>query len=149
MEISTRARLIANQGYYAKGIGLTGPIEGITLPGGRIIELTKPFSVQLRNKEIITVPIGFATDYASVPRLFWRLFPPWDDYSPAAVIHDYIYVVGDRPRRKADAIFLELMDGLPDISWLRARIMWLAVRLGGWVGWRQRRRAQSQGKMEA
>ncbi|ECP8719475.1 DUF1353 domain-containing protein [Campylobacter jejuni] len=37
------------------------------------------------------VPKGFKTDGASIPRLFWSLFPPFkSEYFSACVIHDYL-----------------------------------------------------------
>lgn len=38
----------------------------------------------------ITVPIGFETNLASVPRLFWNIMSPWD-VARAAVVHDFLY----------------------------------------------------------
>lgn len=38
----------------------------------------------------ITVPKGYRTDFASVPRFFWRLYPPVGRYCQAAVLHDYL-----------------------------------------------------------
>lgn len=42
----------------------------------------------------IRIPKGFTTDGATVPRLFWFLFPPVDRYFPAAVVHDYLLTTG-------------------------------------------------------
>lgn len=39
----------------------------------------------------IDVPIGFMTDFASVPRPLWALLPKWGKYGNTAVIHDYCY----------------------------------------------------------
>lgn len=39
----------------------------------------------------ITVPMGFVTDLASIPRGLWNLFPPHGRYDYAAVVHDYLY----------------------------------------------------------
>jgi len=82
----------------------------------------------------ICVPIGFKTDLASVPRLFWALIPPHGRYIRAAIIHDYLYIHKPVSRSIADRIFLDLMrrDGVP--RWKRW-IMYSAVRLGGWKGW--------------
>lgn len=33
--------------------------------------------------DTITVPAKFMTDFASVPRLFWTVFPPWGRYGNA------------------------------------------------------------------
>jgi hypothetical protein len=38
----------------------------------------------------ITVPAGFVTDFASVPKLFWNLLPPTGRYGKAAVVHDVL-----------------------------------------------------------
>ncbi|EEA7482289.1 DUF1353 domain-containing protein [Campylobacter jejuni] len=37
------------------------------------------------------VPQGFKTDGASIPRLFWSLFPPFkSEYFSACVVHDFL-----------------------------------------------------------
>lgn len=66
----------------------------------------------------VTVPAGYLTDGASVPRLAWSIIPPWGSYGQAAVVHDllceYLTVVENGlpvpiTRAEADAIFLEAM----------------------------------------
>lgn len=42
--------------------------------------------------DIIHIPAGFATDLATVPRIFWALLPPHGAYEKAAVLHDYLCV---------------------------------------------------------
>lgn len=37
-----------------------------------------------------TIPEGFISDGASVPRIFWSVFPPVRDYFNEAVYHDYL-----------------------------------------------------------
>jgi len=38
----------------------------------------------------VTIPKGFRSDGASVPRIFWSIFPPnRTDYLPCAILHDY------------------------------------------------------------
>ena len=34
--------------------------------------------------DIINVPIGTYTDFASIPRPLWAIFPPWGTYGNAA-----------------------------------------------------------------
>ena len=42
--------------------------------------------------EIISVPAGFVTDFASIPRFAWWLIgSPTGEYGKAAVKHDYLY----------------------------------------------------------
>lgn len=79
----------------------------------------------------IIIPSGFITDFASVPRIFWRVIPPWGRYSPAAVVHDYLYRNKILKRKTADGIFYKLMikSGVPRIE---ATAMYWAVRMFGW-----------------
>jgi len=37
-----------------------------------------------------TVPVGYVTDFASVPRLMWTLFPQSGRWDQAAVVHDWL-----------------------------------------------------------
>jgi len=108
------------------------------LPGGRKGVLLEPLRYVSVAGEVIVVPAGFQTDFASVPRIFWAMFPPWGRYSPAAVVHDYLYVVGGCPRIHADRMFLEAMEIL-GVSWFNRHIMYRAVRLGGGVPWGKNR----------
>ncbi len=84
----------------------------------------------------ITVPAGFQTDFASVPRIFWSIFPPTGKHGKAAVLHDYLYATQQASRVVADAIFLEAM-GVLDVPAWRRWAMYLGVRLGGWYAWRE------------
>jgi hypothetical protein len=38
-----------------------------------------------------TLPAGYVTDFASVPRLLWNMLPPHDRMTNAAILHDYKY----------------------------------------------------------
>lgn len=92
------------------------------------------------SEDKVDVPIGFRTDFASVPRLLWAFLPPWGKYGNAAVIHDYLYWVQARSREQADGIFLEAM-GVLDVSVLQKYPMFWAVRsFGWWVWWRNPQR---------
>ena len=80
------------------------------------------------SKEIILVPKGFITNFASVPRFFWSIIPPWGKYGKAAVIHDYLYYTKKYTRKRADEIFLEGMEVLGVSLWKR-QVMYWAVRI--------------------
>lgn len=60
----------------------------------------------------VTVPTGFVTDFASIPRLFWSVLRPDADYAFAAVIHDYIFWNQDRTIGEANRIFRHAMEDL-------------------------------------
>ena len=51
----------------------------------------KPNPPQQTAYEPVQVPVGFVTDFASIPRLFWSLLRPDGLYAYAAIIHDYLY----------------------------------------------------------
>lgn len=120
------------------------PLRVEILPDGRRARLLEPFRVRLRElgNRPLSIPAGFETDFASVPRFFWRVVPPWGRYSPAAVVHDYLYRTGQVPRDLADRIFLNLMKRLGVPAWKR-RVMYWAVRVFGGRSWRKGRQRKN------
>lgn len=104
------------------------------------------------NGKTFTIPRGFKSDGASVPRLFWRVvFPPSDPTAlRAAFAHDYIY--REQPegwtRAEADKMFFDLMvaDG---VSRFRAGLAYIAVRLCGGVVWRKHAEEKAAGRVQA
>lgn len=99
---------------------------------------------------VSTVRAGFIYDWASIPRCFWAIFPAAGDgsnrYGIAALWHDWAYEHGQiagQPceRRDADDLFYEIMLYV-GVRPRLARLMWWAVRVGGWRGWNTRRRIE-------
>lgn len=83
-----------------------------------------------------TLPAGFMSDGASVPRFLWWFLPPWGDRSTvAALFHDYLTenhkkgfpLTGARTRAACDRLFRECLIEL-GVSPLRAWLAWLGVR---------------------
>ena len=81
---------------------------------------------------LITVPAGFDTDLASIPRIARPLITGMGNDRKPAVIHDHLYSIRHLPRSEADAVFLEALECLR-VPWIKRRAMWAAVRAGGWV----------------
>ena len=81
-----------------------------------------------------TVPAGFVTDLASVPRLPFAYWLAGGRAAAPACLHDFLYQCKTLPRSQTDALFLEAMDqrGIP---WGTARLMYSAVRSWGWIAW--------------
>ena len=77
---------------------------------------------------IIRVPALTYTDLASTPRLLWPIFPPAGRWSPATILHDYLYSLPGCSRFLADALFREAMHQL-GVPWWRRVLMYYAVRL--------------------
>lgn len=92
--------------------------------------VTRAPLVYNRDTEVITVPDNFATDLASVPKALWAIFPPFGHHAKAAVLHDYLYGQGIRPRKQCDEIFLEAMAAM-GVSKTRRYLMYWAVRAFG------------------
>jgi hypothetical protein len=91
------------------------------------------------SKEIIKVPIGFRTDFASVPRIFWPIISPIDEHGKAAVVHDYCYAEGFYSKRRCDEIFLEAMTVL-GVNVIKKYVMYYIVLTIGWYSWYRCRR---------
>ncbi len=103
--------------------------------------LRRDFWFDSRRLGRITVPVGFDTDFASVPRVPIVYWLTGDTARKAAVIHDWLYREQKHPRRIADAVLYEASDNEP--RWRRLA-MWAGVRVFGWVAWRSNRQAQSR-----
>lgn len=78
----------------------------------------------------ITVPKGYQTNGADIPRLFWSIFPPNSpEYLSAVVIHDYLC---DEAKSKADykyadKMLYEMMIALEVSKW-KCTVFYLACR---------------------
>lgn len=103
----------------------------------------RPFGYEVGDKgsgDLIRVPRGFETDFASVPGVFRCIVSPIGRHGKAAVLHDRLYATGERrSRRESDLIFLEAMQVLGVSPW-RRYVMYGAVRLFGWWAWYKHRR---------
>jgi hypothetical protein len=84
----------------------------------------------------ILVPVGFVTDFASVP----RFVPRWivdvnEEHVYAAIVHDFLCRTGLlKDRHLADEVFREAMKVCGVYGWKRW-LMWAAVR--GVTAWLQ------------
>lgn len=72
---------------------------------------------------------GFVTDGATVPRVFWSVFPPVGRYFLAAVAHDHALANG-KGWPTSNAVFDAALRGAGVAAWRRF-LMVNAVRLNG------------------
>lgn len=93
----------------------------------------------------VDVPVGFVTDFASIPRIFWSLLRPDGEYTYAAIVHDYLYWTQTRPRDVADLIFKFGMEDFR-VSSNTVSLVYDAVRLGGGSAWDNNTRLRTQGE---
>ena len=117
---------------------------------GRFVEpvyyLTKPIQWkpnpgQEDKYKAVDVPIGFVTDFASIPRVFWSLLRPDGEYTYPAILHDFLYWTQERPRDVADQIFKIGMEEF-SISKTTIGTIYEAVRLGGASAWESNAKAK-------
>ncbi len=104
---------------------------------GKEWEVVRPFHYHSQIlKQKIIVPPKFLTDFGTIPRFFWRIFPPTGElYDEATVVHDWLYETQFFTRKEADLIFHECMVSYGVPPW-KAYILYLAVRIGGNSAWK-------------
>lgn len=102
--------------------------------GGFPFRLINPLVYSSTRYGTISVPFGFRTDLASIPRLLWGVLPPIGRYDAAAVVHDYLYLTMRGSRKEADDILFEAMR-VSNSHWLTCWAVYIGVRLGGWMPW--------------
>jgi hypothetical protein len=117
--------------------GFLNPIRAEDCPDGycRILLEDVVYHVgSLNSTDKIVIPKGFKWDGGSVPRIFWNIVDPWGSASKAYLLHDWLYHTQERSRLVSDAILMEAMEVL-GVSFLKRKIIYRGVRLGGWVAW--------------
>ena len=85
----------------------------------------------------IVVPTTFRTDFASIPDLARIALSPFGRHAKAAVIHDWLYAIGEPGlRATADRVFLHAMVEL-GVDKAARDLMYGAVSIGGGGAWRR------------
>lgn len=124
------------------------PLVVEVMPGGKTFRLHHSFTYRWKRIGVeITAPVGFVTDFASIPRLFRMVIPKLGRYNKAAVLHDAIYQNASNQfyatyeyrftRKQADLCFLDAMYDLGVAKWKRTLMYW-SVRIGAGMAWRKR-----------
>ena len=83
---------------------------------------------------VITVPSGFKTDFASVPRIPFVYDAVGNVAREASVVHDYLYTTHAVSRETADAVLKEA-SAATGVAWWRRWTMWAGVRVFGGTHW--------------
>jgi hypothetical protein len=72
--------------------------------------VTAPLSYRIGETDyVITVPAGFVTDFASIPRVFHSLLSPTDRPGCGGIVHDFLYWEQSCTREQADWILMLAM----------------------------------------
>lgn len=122
------------------------PSPGVRPSGNnRAFILLEPMTYQIGDtRASITVSAGFVTDYASIPRRLWILFSPHDQYSRAAIVHDWLYWSQLCTRAQADNLFMIAMKESKVCAAKRA-IVYSAVHMLGQSAWDDNGKQRRQG----
>lgn len=81
--------------------------------------------------DIYIVPAGMITDLASIPKLLRPAIDRNGLSRPAAVLHDYLYLIGSLSRKQADELFLEALLSCGVSSFVAKGMYWSVRAFGG------------------
>lgn len=94
----------------------------------------------------VDVPVGFVTDLASIPRVFWSMLPSDGNYAYSAIIHDYLYWEQNISREDADQVFALSMEDF-HVGAATIKIIHTAVRrIGGQHAWDRNAELKASGE---
>lgn len=97
--------------------------------GKRLWILEAPF-ICVSSFGVITIPEGFETDLASIPKFLHNLCGPADELLYASIPHDYLYETGKGTKEQADKVFLEALFNL-GVPWYKRNLAFIAVKYFG------------------
>ena len=93
----------------------------------------------------VSVPIGFVTDFASIPRALWTTLPRDGDYVWAAVVHDYLYWYQTTTKEVADNVLNAAMGNL-NIPTVTRFAIYQGVAVGGGPSWANNAQLRKNGE---
>lgn len=99
----------------------------------------RPFLYRSDLVGLVSVPVGFRTDFASVPRIGWIYALLGNKAHQAAVIHDFLYYADTVTKDVADRVLAEAAGITKGISEWQQKAFYWGVRLGGWKAWNDHR----------
>ncbi|NND81643.1 MAG: DUF1353 domain-containing protein [Gammaproteobacteria bacterium] len=95
----------------------------------------------------VTVPKGFVTDFASVPKSLWSFgLTPHGRHSRAAVIHDYLYWAQGCTRAQADNIMIIAMQE-SSVGPIKKTMLSQGVQKFGKRAWKENKRDKEAGNI--
>ena len=83
----------------------------------------------------VTLKVGYESNGASIPRIFWTLYPPfYPDYKTASFVHDHLCKLDQY--EKADRYFYELLTKT-GVNKTTRRHLYKSVRLWHYVAYKE------------
>lgn len=94
-------------------------------------QIERPLRVKV-DDVLYTVPSGYVTDLASIPRFLWGIVAPSEEYYVfPSILHDHMYgCPGKLTRKFADEVFYSFLLERK-VPYFKAMQMYFAVRLFG------------------
>lgn len=113
----------------------TARIEAVL--GTTLFRTAEPYSFSMPDGRAFTIPSGFVTDLASVPRVFWRIIAPHELGVESPLIHDWLLEHGAEhgvTRVEADDVFgavlqRQRIDPVKARRALKAVKLWTTIEL--------------------
>lgn len=96
--------------------------------GRDLFKLAEDLEVRLCGDEFITIPKGFVTDGASIPRPVRWKWTSWGRYAGPAILHDYMLAHTNTPKWLIDVVFYIALR-FEGVSALEAALFWMSVRM--------------------
>lgn len=88
---------------------------------------------------MVDVPVGFGTDFESIPSAVPRwIADPWD-YPEEGAAHDYLYFTGRFPKYISDLVYRAALE-YSGASYYQRQKRYLAVKMFGWKAWNKHRK---------
>jgi hypothetical protein len=118
---------------YGHYIGKPVPVLLLaTTPSDYRIQLTGDFTYVSSGGKVWSVPSGFISDGASIPRAFWTVVggPLDGPYREAAIVHDRYCVTKSEPWKSVHRMFYDAMRA-SGVGQLEAITLYGGVMLGG------------------
>ena len=111
------------------------PLRGEFLKNGEEFILLDEFIYENGDTRI-EVPKHFVSDFNSVPRGLWNIFPPWQ-YPEAGVVHDFLYRTHPEgfTRKQADQIHQDILKIL-GCPWIKRKASYRMLRWFGGGAWK-------------
>lgn len=105
----------------------------------------EPAHDDVKHVKPFTVPVGFVTDLASIPRAFYSVLRPDGEYIVGAILHDYLYWAQPVGRADADLVLRSSMKEY-DVPAAQITALYEAVDKFGGGAWNGNRALRERGE---
>jgi uncharacterized protein DUF1353 len=133
---------LSSRGYAQQPIA---PVDFTPFADGKNWIVKQPLVYRVGiSRDSIVVPIGFVTDFASIPPVLQSIIQQNGPYQLPALVHDYLYWNQTCTRKQADKILLLAMTE-HHVKPAHQTAIYDAVRAAGQFAWDGNARERTQG----